>query len=168
MRHLSGCGGIWFWKVFVPVVGYFLLKKLRQHRKKKEKVHGIPIICFSESVDMKTAPALRASLVLLSCEEQTISVLFTELRFVRGPDLSSLMWSLTLHYPLQEIMQSLCILCLLMEKMMNEQKRSGLIVCYWIFNWTGYILGNDNLYTYASVIGVIGRYVRLGLILLST
>lgn len=120
-------------------------------------------------VDMKTAPALRANLVLLSCEEQTIYVLFTELRFGRGPDLSSLMWSLTLHYPLQEIMQSLCILCLLMEKMMNEQKRSGLIVCYWIFNWTGYILGNDNLYIYASVIGVVGRYVRLlGLTLLST
>lgn len=116
----------------ISVVRYFLLKKLREHRKRRKKSMGF--LWFAsvnhDLVDMKTAPALQASVVLLSCEEQTISNLFTELHFGSAPGLSSLMWYLTLHYPLQEITQSIWILCLLMGKMMKKQKRSGPTVCY--------------------------------------
>lgn len=120
---------------------YFLPKKLREHIKERKSLWDSCELlqCIPIKLIWKLYLLCKQLLFLLSCEKQALSVLCAELHFGSAQDPSSLMWSLTLHCLLEEILQSLPILCLPMEKMMEKQKRSGPRVCYEIFNRRGYI-----------------------------
>lgn len=105
---------------------------------KKEKVCGIAMNCFNAFwLSWKLYLLCKQLLFLLSCEDQAISALFAELHFGSAQGPSSLTWSLSLHCLLEETLQILPIVCLLMEKKMEKQNRSGPIVYYEIFNWIG-------------------------------